>query len=112
MSEKSKAPQNSEGLNFLNSVQPLKIKTKYTNFSSELKEVREYLRTHNATSTMTAVALDIYRPNLCRHKRKLQKRGLLIETHSGICKETGFTAHYLTTNPDLIKSIRKGGKAL
>lgn len=64
----------------------------------ELKSVAEYLSKHTATATMTAVALNIYRPNLCRHKRPLEKKGLLFEIKKGACAITGYTASYLTTD--------------
>jgi len=66
---------------------------------NELMAVYEYLQTHIATSTMAAVALNIYRPNLCRRKRKLEKAGLLVEVKEGICKVTRCRAAFLTTNP-------------
>jgi len=83
---------------------------KYTNFEAEIQAIRQYLKDHNVTATMCAVALDIYRPNLCRHKATLEKAGLLIETHKAACKETGWPANYLTTNPELIKELKKGEK--
>lgn len=63
---------------------------------AEKNKVKEYLITHNATATMCAVALGIYRPNLCRHKAELEKEGYLKETHKGLCKVTGFKAAYLS----------------
>ena len=81
-------------------------KGKYTNWKAESKKVRKYLSKHNATATMCAVDLKIYRPNLCRHKAQLQKLGLLKVTHNGICKVTGFKADYLTCNINKLK----GGK--
>ena len=78
-------------------------KGKYRNYIAEYKLVRAYLSIHNATATMVSVALDIYRPNLCRHKKELQDAGVLWVTHKGTCKVTGFKADYLTCNPELIK---------
>lgn len=83
--------------------------SKYRNFKAELKKVRAFLSDHNATATMTSIALDIYRPNLCRHKRTLEEQGTLIVTHKGTCKETGFKADYLTCNPELIKERENHG---
>jgi hypothetical protein len=80
---------------------------KYNNFEAELKLVKAYLTTQIATSTMVAVALDIYRPNLCRHVAKLTKQGLLAVVCTSKCQVTGFQAQYLTCNPDLIERIKE-----
>jgi hypothetical protein len=77
-------------------------KSKCKQFEAELKRVRKYLSTHTATSTMVAVALNIYRPNLCRHKGILKKEGVLIELYKATCKITGFEASYLTCDPALM----------
>ena len=82
---------------------------KYRNFRREIQLVREYLSNKVATATMVAVALDIYRPNLCRYKAMLEESGQLRVVRLGICEETGFRAQFLTTNPDIIKSM-KGGR--
>lgn len=68
---------------------------------SELQRVYEYLQRHCATATMTAVALNIYRPNLCRRKSTLEKAGQLVVVKKGYCKITKHIAAYLTTNPEL-----------
>lgn len=70
--------------------------------SNELHAVFEYLQTRTATATMTATALGIYRPNLCRWKRCLQKAGLLAEVKKGPCVITKCRAAYLSTNPELL----------
>ena len=67
----------------------------------ELQQVYEYLQQHCATATMTATSLNIYRPNLCRRKRTLEKAGLLAEVKKGCCSITKLVATYITTNPDL-----------
>lgn len=82
--------------------------SKYSKYPLEIKAVREYLTTNTATATMTAQALDIYRPNLSRIKRKLEKKGLLKEVRIGICKVTGFRAAYLSTDPNLLKGGTNG----
>ena len=66
---------------------------------NELIAVYEYLQNNIATATMTATALNIYRPSLCRRKRTLEKAGLLVEVKAGYCKVTRCKAAYLTTNP-------------
>ncbi|UEG50872.1 hypothetical protein LK994_05210 [Ferruginibacter lapsinanis] len=68
---------------------------------NELQQVYTYLQKNCATATMTATALNIYRPNLCRYKMKLQKAGQLAEVKKGYCKITKHLANFLTTNPDL-----------
>ena len=69
---------------------------------NELKEVYQYLQNNIATATMVSTALNIYRPNLCRRKRTLEKAGLLVEVKKGICKITRCRAAYLTCNPKFI----------
>jgi hypothetical protein len=83
-------------------------KHRYNNFEAELKQIRQYLSKYNATATMVAVALDIYRPNLCRHKITLQIKGLLVVTHRAECKVTGYQADYLSCNPDIVKGVLNG----
>lgn len=67
----------------------------------ELKAVWEYLQDKVATQTQVAVALNIYRPNLCRRKRTLEKIGELAVVKKGICPITKHKAGFITTNPDL-----------
>jgi predicted transcriptional regulator len=73
----------------------------FRSIGNELNRVFIYLQKHTATASMVAIALNIYRPNVCRHKRKLEKVGLLAESKKGICKITKHRAAYLTTDPDL-----------
>ncbi len=69
---------------------------KYNNSEAEITAVKNYLMNHVATATMISDALNIYRPNLCRHKRELQKQGILKELYKGFCRVTGWKATYLT----------------
>lgn len=69
---------------------------------NEIQRVYEYLKKETATATMAAVALNIYRPNLCRRKRTLQKAGHLIEVKRGYCQITKHVAYYLSTNPAMM----------
>ena len=70
----------------------------FNSIKSELKRVHEFLSYNDATATEVAVALNIYRPNLCRYKRKLQKMGYLMEIGIVICPITQKHAALLTTN--------------
>ena len=83
--------QHNKGVN--DEYQPRKI--------NELKAVFEYLKSNPATATMAATDLKIYRPNLCRRKRTLEKAGLLAEVKKAYCQVTKHKAAYLTTNPAL-----------
>lgn len=85
---------------------------KYNQFKSELLRVRAYLAEHNASATMTAFALNIYRPNLCRHKHELQQSGVLAVTHRGRCSATGFKADYLTCDPEKVKVLKGNGSSV
>jgi hypothetical protein len=84
-------------------------KYNYNNQNTELKQVREYLTKNCASATMTATALNIYRPNLTRYKTMLQDAGLLIVTHRDFCKETGRKVCYLSCDPAKVKGVKNEG---
>lgn len=69
---------------------------------NEIQRVYDYLQRETATVTLAAVALNIYRTNLCRRKRTLQKAGHLIEVKKGYCQITKHIATYLSTYPAMI----------
>ena len=71
------------------------------NKDTELKAVNDYLKIQPATATAVAVALNIYRPNVCRRKRTLEKCGYLSEIKIVRCPITNRLAWLLTTNSDL-----------
>ncbi|MBK7099537.1 MAG: hypothetical protein IPH58_15990 [Sphingobacteriales bacterium] len=77
---------------------------------SELQAVFNYLFRQPATATQVATALNIYRPNLCRRKRKLEKEGRLWEVKKIICPITHYPAMLLTCNPDYAKGGAKQWK--
>lgn len=77
---------------------------------TELQAVFNYLFRQPATATQVSVALNIYRPNLCRRKRKLEKDGRLWEVKKVICPITHYPAMQLTCNPDLAKGGAKQWK--
>ena len=68
---------------------------------NELQQVYEYLKENCATATMAAVALNIYRPSLCRRKRTLEINGQLAEIKQAYCIITKRKAAYLSTNPEM-----------
>lgn len=70
---------------------------------NEIDIIHEYLKSNIATATQVAKALNIYRPNVCRHKRTLEKEGALIEVRKGPCPHTKHIASFLTTNPEILK---------
>jgi len=80
----------------------------YNNFDAELKQIKAYLLNHNASASMVAAALKIYRPSLCRHKRTLESNGVLKVTHKGICKITGRKVQYLSCDPQKVKGAIDG----
>lgn len=67
----------------------------------ELLAVYQYLHSVPATATEVSVALNIYRPNLCRRKRTLEKSGQLAVIKHIVCPITKHRASLLTTNPSL-----------
>jgi hypothetical protein len=83
------------------------IRNKVKDFTSEKKAVIEFLQDRYATAAEVSIALNIWRPNLCRHKRQLEEAGLLIEVGKGICPVTGFKAALLSCNAELIKNQQR-----
>jgi hypothetical protein len=49
---------------------------------------------------MVSDATGISQKNICRYKRDLEKAGRLWEIEKKLCKQTGFKAWHLTTNPE------------
>lgn len=84
-----------------------KRQMQYKLFKVQTKVFFEYLKTHLATASMVAKATGIPQKNITRFKREFEKAGLLVEVMRTHCKETGFKAWYLSTNPEIIKSIAK-----
>ena len=68
-------------------------------FKSQLKTIFDYLQDHIATASMVSDATGVPQKNITRFKRDLQKAGRLWEIEKNYCKETGFKAWYLTTDP-------------
>lgn len=84
-----------------NNYNPLhKRQGKDTGFKSQLKTIFQYLQNHIATASMVSAATGIPQKNICRYKRDLEKAGRLWEIEKKSCKQTGFKAWYLTTNPE------------
>lgn len=77
-------------------------KVKYSN--TQKKTIFEYLKQNVATASMVTEATEIPQKCITRYKRDLEKAGLLSELFKTTCKQTGFKAWYLTTNPDLFPS--------
>jgi hypothetical protein len=84
-----------------------KRQVQYKLFKVQTKVFFEYLKTNLATASMVAKATGIPQKNITRFKREFEKAGLLVEVMRSQCKDTGFNAWYLSTNPTLIKSISK-----
>ncbi len=76
-------------------------KGKATTSYTQKKTIFEYLKKHTATASMVTEATGIPQKCITRYKRDLEKMGLLHEVVKNHCKDTGFRAWYLTTNPDL-----------
>lgn len=56
----------------------------------------QYLIGRIATASMISKATGIPQKNICRYKRQLEKAGVICQFRKGICKETGYSAWYLT----------------
>ncbi|WP_110311617.1 hypothetical protein [Dysgonomonas alginatilytica] len=80
---------------------------KDTSFNSQKQVVFRYLSKNIATATMVSKATGIAQKNICRHKRTLQKAGLLHQVERKMCRCSGFLAWYLSTNPELLRNGNK-----
>lgn len=74
---------------------------------NQLQTIFEYLNKNICTASMLSAKTGIPQKNICRYKRDLEKAGLLWEIVKTSCKETGFKAWYLTTNPNNTANISK-----
>lgn len=79
---------------------PNKRHDKNNGFQTQLKTILKYLQEHIATASMVSAATGVPQKNITRYKRDLEKAGRLWEIEKKLCKQTGFLAWYLTTNPD------------
>lgn len=77
-----------------------KRQRKDTDFKNQLKTIFQFLQKHIATASMVSAATGIPQKNICRYKRDLEKAGRLWEIEKKLCKQTGFKAWYITTNPE------------
>ena len=68
---------------------------------SQIQRMYEYLLTNIATASMLEQTLNIKQKCITRHKRELENNGYLYEVCHQKCKETGFKAWYLSTDPYL-----------
>jgi hypothetical protein len=66
---------------------------------NQKKTIFNYLQHNVATASMVSVSTGIIQKNICRYKRDLEKAGHLWEIEKKLCKQTGFKAWFLTTNP-------------
>ena len=80
---------------------------KYKEFRTQLQIVYNYLYENIATATMVTNATGVPQKNVTRFKRELEKAGLLREVERKLCKSSGFSAWYLTTNPELFPLINE-----
>lgn len=69
-------------------------------FRTQLKTIFQYLQKHIATASMVSAATGVPQKCITRYKRDLEKVGQLWEIEKKLCKQTGFRAWYLTTNPN------------
>ncbi len=77
----------------------------FQRYSTQLKTIFHYLKTHTATASMVSDATVIPQKNIARYKRDMEKQGLLYEVEKKLCKVTTNRAFYLTTNPDLFPEV-------
>ena len=82
------------------SITPNTNQSKDSKKQTQLQTIFHYLWDHVATASIVSKATGVPQKNICRYKRDLEKSGRLWELEKKLCKETGFKAWYLTTNPD------------
>lgn len=80
-------------------------KGKNTNYQTQLKTIFSFLQENIATATMVYDATGIPQKCITRHKRKLEKQGLLFELNKAKCKSTGCKAYFLTTNKEIYSNF-------
>lgn len=73
------------------------------NWQAEKQALIEFLTHNTATASMAEEETGIKQKNITRHKRELEKAGLLRVLFIAPCKITKFKAGYLTCNPLLMK---------
>ncbi len=66
---------------------------------NQASRLHEYLKTHDATRLMAALALGIYQANICRLARRMVKSGAAGIVRQAPCQVTGRKAEFLTTDP-------------
>ena len=86
-------------LNHDNPRKSLTVQSKDRGYTKQLQTIFQYLVQHVATASMVSKATGVPQKNICRYKRDLERAGRLWEIAKDHCKETGFKAWYLTTNP-------------
>jgi hypothetical protein len=74
----------------------------FKRINAEREIVRTYLSNKIESANMASQALNITRPNMCRHIRKLQKSKLLFIAGMGICKVTGRKVYFVTCISNLL----------
>lgn len=87
-------------------------KSKYKNlkayFESQKEVFKHYLTENVATCSMVSAQTGIPQKNLTRYKTELEEKGLLKVLFVATCKHTGFKAQYLSTNPEILESMKGG----
>ncbi len=73
---------------------------KDTKRTSQLKTIFQYLTNHIATASMVCFETGVPQKNFTRFKRDLELSNRLWEIEKKHCKQTGFKAFYLTTDPN------------
>lgn len=67
------------------------------NAGTQIQQLYVYLHENIVTASMAAKQTGIPQKNICRYKRYLEKKGLLLEVFKAPCLETGREAWYLST---------------
>lgn len=105
----SKSKDRKKYIDFLRRTVLRELGTTYVNLKKSHSEDRIFfIALQHVTATKKAIctAFDLTIERQCRTKRKLEKRGLLVQTNKKhLCKFTGEPAHYLTTDQNKFNEI-------
>lgn len=84
-----------------NNQTPFTDNNKDSHFLCQLKRTELYFNEFTATRYMAAIDTGIPIQNICRYVDMLKEANKIAVRKKDYCQISGFTAEYLTTNPEL-----------
>ncbi len=74
-------------------------------YENEIQILFDFSQNNVCSATMATAATGIVQKNICRHKRDLEKMGLLYVVDHRKCSVTGFKVDFITCNPSLFPKV-------